>query len=75
MIPTIASLSLGGVRRFQLRHRRDVDDRLDLDLPDGSLLVMRGTLQQHYRHAVPKRRAAVEPRINLTFRRIISERA
>ncbi len=73
--PVIASLSLGAVRRFQLRHRRDASDRLDLDLPDGSLLIMRGTLQQHYRHAVPKTRAIVEARINLTFRRIISERS
>jgi hypothetical protein len=31
---------------------------------------MRGTLQQHYRHAVPKQRAVTEARINLTFRRI-----
>jgi alkylated DNA repair dioxygenase AlkB len=68
--PIIASLSLGAVRRFQLRHKRDARDRLDLDLPDGSLLVMRGALQQHYRHGVPKQRAITEPRINLTFRNV-----
>jgi len=68
--PVIASLSLGAPRRFQLRHRRDTADRLDLDLPSGSLLIMRGELQQHYKHAVPKQRAIHEPRINLTFRRI-----
>lgn len=68
--PVIASLSLGATRRFQLRHRRDPADRLDLDLPDGSLLVMRGALQKHYRHAVPKQRAITEPRLNLTFRRV-----
>lgn len=69
--PVIASLSLGAVRRFQLRHKRDASDRLDLDLPSGSLLVMRGALQQHYKHAVPKQRSIREPRINLTFRRIV----
>ena len=68
--PVIASLSLGATRRFQLRHRRVTADRLDLDLGDGSLLIMRGALQQHYRHAVPKQRAIAEPRINLTFRHI-----
>lgn len=68
--PVIASLSLGATRRFQLRHRRDAADRLDLDLQDGSLLIMRGALQQHYRHGVPKQRAITAPRINLTFRRI-----
>ena len=69
--PVIASLSLGATRRFQLRHRRDPGDRLDLDLHDGSLLIMRGALQRYYRHAVPKQRAIAEPRINLTFRRIL----
>jgi alkylated DNA repair dioxygenase AlkB len=66
----IASLSLGATRRFQLRHRSDASARLDLDLESGSLLVMRGTLQHHFRHAVPKRPALREPRINLTFRRV-----
>jgi len=80
--PVIASLSLGAARRFQLRHRDpnrlDNSDhgealsKLDLDLPSGSLLIMRGSTQHHYRHGVPKQPGIVEPRINLTFRRIIS---
>jgi alkylated DNA repair dioxygenase AlkB len=73
--PLIASLSLGATRRFQLRHRTRADQRLDLDLTSGSLLIMRGTLQHHYRHGVPKQRAIDESRINLTFRRILSSRA
>lgn len=68
--PVIASVSLGATRRFQLRHRRDSSDRMDIELHDGSLLIMRGATQQHYRHAVPKQRAVTEPRINLTFRLI-----
>lgn len=68
--PVIASLSLGAVRRFQLRHRKQRGVGLDLDLPDGSLLVMRGALQHHYRHGVPKQPKIVDPRINLTFRRV-----
>jgi alkylated DNA repair dioxygenase AlkB len=70
--PLIASISLGATRRFQLRHRRRAEERLDLDLPSGSVLIMRGTLQHHYRHGVPKQRAIAQPRINLTFRRILS---
>jgi alkylated DNA repair dioxygenase AlkB len=68
--PLVASLSLGATRRFQLRHRKDASARLDLDLTSGSLLIMRGTLQHHYRHGVPKQPRVSEPRINLTFRHI-----
>jgi alkylated DNA repair dioxygenase AlkB len=68
--PVIASLSLGQARRFLLRHRTDPGRRLAMDLPHGSLLVMRGPTQACYRHALPRSRRALAPRINLTFRRI-----
>lgn len=68
--PVIASLSLGATRRFVLRHRSGAP-RLALDLPPGSLLVMRGATQAHYRHALPRTARPVGPRINLTFRRIV----
>jgi alkylated DNA repair dioxygenase AlkB len=70
--PVIASLSLGATRRFQLRHRKLAHERLDLDLSAGSLLIMRGTLQSHYRHGVPKQAGVLTARINLTFRRIVA---
>ncbi|MCE5232014.1 MAG: alpha-ketoglutarate-dependent dioxygenase AlkB [Mizugakiibacter sp.] len=69
--PVIASLSLGAVRRFRLRHRRDASIALALELPHGSLLRMAGATQRLYRHDLPKTRAAVGPRLNLTFRRIL----
>ena len=69
--PFIASLSLGATRRFQMRHRKLKEPRLDLALESGSLLLMRGTLQQNFRHGVPKQRDVAAPRINLTFRRIL----
>jgi alkylated DNA repair dioxygenase AlkB len=65
--PTIASLSLGAVRRFQLKHRR-CPERLTLDLPHGSCLIMAGATQHHWLHQLPKTKAPVGPRINLTFR-------
>lgn len=70
--PVIASLSLGATRRFLLKHRRQAGPRLALDLSAGSLLLMRGETQAHYRHALPKTRRAVGERINLTFRRILA---
>jgi len=69
--PVVASISLGTPRRFVLRHRRSKDERLDLDLPGGSLLVMSGTTQHHFRHALPKQPDKGQ-RINLTFRRVLS---
>jgi alkylated DNA repair dioxygenase AlkB len=68
--PVIASVSLGAVRRFLLRHRRRKEAKLDLELPHGSLLVMAGATQHHWVHAVPKTSAPVGERINLTFRRV-----
>jgi alkylated DNA repair dioxygenase AlkB len=66
--PVIASLSLGATRRFLLRHRRDANARLALELGPGSLLVMRGPTQANYRHALPRTARPVGERINLTFR-------
>ena len=68
--PVIASLSLGAVRRFALKSRDDPAERLAMDLPPGSLLVMAGQTQRRYRHALPRTARPVGPRINLTFRRI-----
>ena len=79
--PMIASVSLGATRRFVLKqksaHPEPVEGRdgsspkLALDLPHGSLLVMAGDTQAHYKHALPATAKAVGPRINLTFRRIV----
>jgi len=68
--PVIASLSLGAVRRFVLKHREDPARKLALELPHGSLLVMRGDTQRNYRHALPRTAKPIGQRINLTFRRI-----
>ena len=68
--PVIASLSFGTARRFRLRHKRDATQRLELDLAPGSLLLMRGATQRHYRHDLPKSAREVGARINLTFRYI-----
>jgi alkylated DNA repair dioxygenase AlkB len=69
----IASVSLGANRVFQLAQFKKVKGSseelgyLEYELSHGSLLVMSGTTQHYWKHAIPK---AVEagPRINLTFR-------
>lgn len=68
--PVIASISVGAVRCFALKHRRDAQQKLTLDLAHGSLLVMRGDTQANYRHALPRTTRPVADRINLTFRHI-----
>lgn len=69
--PVIASLSFGAVRRFRLAHKTR-PERIALDLPSGSCLIMAGALQHHWRHALPKTTKPVGPRVNLTFRLIRS---
>lgn len=68
--PTIASVSLGATRRFDLRHKA-TKETVRADLEDGSLLVMSGLSQHCWVHQIAKTASQVGPRINLTFRRII----
>jgi alkylated DNA repair dioxygenase AlkB len=71
--PVIASVSFGASRCFELRHReRRTQPSLRLVLDHGSVLVMRGTTQECWMHQVPKEKGVLAPRINLTFRRILS---
>jgi alkylated DNA repair dioxygenase AlkB len=71
--PVIASLSLGATRRFAFKPKAGGlgGGRLSIQLPHGSLLVMRGATQANYLHAIPRTRRPVGPRINLTFRRVL----
>lgn len=72
--PYIASLSFGQERQFKIRHNKS-GETLDIPLADGSLLIMAGTLQHHWRHCVPKSAKANKPRINLTFRTVYNTSA
>lgn len=65
--PSIASISLGATRRFDLRHLKSCTVR-KIMLENGSLLHMHGELQHHYKHQLPKIKALTSARINLTFR-------
>jgi len=69
--PVIASLSLGGQRRFVLqhRHRKNIGS-VKLELDPGSLLIMKGDTQANWKHGIPKQSQFCPPRLNLTFRSI-----
>ena len=68
--PVIASLSLGAVRNFQLKHKTNSELKYALKLEHGSLLIMKGNTQEFWKHQLPKTKKSLEPRINLTFRTI-----
>lgn len=72
--PYIASLSFGATRLFKFRHLK-TKDTIDVLLENGSLLLMGGELQYHWRHSLPKTTKVNQPRINLTFRKIVTQDA
>jgi alkylated DNA repair dioxygenase AlkB len=65
--PIIASVNFGATRKFQLRHNT-TNEKIELNLSHGSLLIMKGELQHYWQHQVPKTKQTVKERINLTFR-------
>ena len=69
--PVIASVSLGASREFKMKHQVS-GEKLTIPLTSGSLLIMAGDTQQYWQHAILKSKKSMAPRINLTFRHIIS---
>lgn len=67
--PVVASVSLGVTRRFVIAPRRGRGSE-SLELVHGSLLVMGGTFQAHYRHGLPRAPGLQGERLSLTFRRV-----
>lgn len=68
--PTIASLSFGAVRPFSFRHKES-KEIITLLLEHGSILLMKGDTQNRWVHSLPKSLRIKEPRINLTFRKVL----
>lgn len=69
--PTIASVTFGATRTFQLKHKRDAALRRGVELTHGSLLVMADGTQANWLHRVPRTTTPTGPRINLTFRNML----
>lgn len=82
--PTIASLSFGDSRLFEMRKKPNSNPGQPADytysqivkvpLAAGSLLIMEGATQADWQHRVPKEYHDRGPRINLTFRVIHPEK-
>ena len=71
--PKIVAVSLGAKRRFVLERKRKPrgEPRTSLWLGHGSYMVMGGTLQHTWRHALPKVKGECGPRLNITFRKLL----
>ena len=63
----IASLSLGAERKFAFKHK-NTQEKVELQLAHGSLLVMKDQTQIHWLHCLPPTKKVQELRVNLTFR-------
>ena len=69
--PIIASVTLGQARDFAFRLKGQSKMHSKIMLGHGSLLIMHAGMQERWQHALPKRSQPLQPRLNLTFRRII----
>lgn len=70
--PVIASISLGQTRNFDFRKKDHHQSKYSLPLPHGSLLIMKGDLQESWEHRIAKSTVPMKERINLTFRLILT---
>ena len=70
--PIIASVSFGGTRTFQMKHKKRKELKASVELTHGSLLVMRGGTQANWLHQIPKTAKPVAERLNLTFRAVVT---
>ena len=60
----------GDVFYIRIGARTNVQDGTVIHVSNGTLIVMAGTMQQFWKHEIPKTKANVGERINLTFRKI-----
>jgi len=66
----IACVSLGAKRTFIFRNKKDKKVTHKISLENSSLVVMKGTTQQYWKHSIPKEKSIKEGRISLTFRQL-----
>ena len=70
--PVIASLSLGESRDLYFKHK-NMKKSLNIPQKNGQLIVMHGETQKYWKHEIKKTKKPKKPRINLTFRNIITD--
>ena len=60
----------GKLRAVTFRHNK-TKETINFPVGHGTLIIMAGTMQQFWKHEVPKTKENVGERINLTFRQIV----
>lgn len=67
----IGSMSFGAERKFSFKHKQS-KETVSLILEHGSLLVMKDATQSNWLHRLPPTKQTSKPRVNLTFRTIVT---
>ena len=70
---TIASLTFGATRKFLFKHKV-TRACIPMMLENGSLMIMKGETQTHWLHRLPPTTKINSPRVNLTFRTIVTNK-
>ncbi|NRD71157.1 alpha-ketoglutarate-dependent dioxygenase AlkB [Psychrobacter okhotskensis] len=70
--PIIAALSLGATRKFVFKHKK-TQDKIELYLESGQLIVMHGDTQTYWKHTITKTKTVNTGRISLTFRQMLPD--
>ncbi|MHC6200687.1 DNA methylase [Elizabethkingia miricola] len=66
----IGSMSFGAERKFAFKHKK-TQEKVELILEHGSLLVMKYETQDFWLHRLPPTKKFFKERVNLTFRSIV----
>ncbi|HFK5529446.1 TPA: alpha-ketoglutarate-dependent dioxygenase AlkB [Elizabethkingia anophelis] len=66
----IGSMSFGAERKFAFKHKK-TQEKVELILEHGSLLVMKDETQDFWLHQLPPTKKIFKERVNLTFRTIV----
>ena len=67
----ILTLSLGANRKFIFRSRSNPKLKHEMEIENGSVMVMQGVTQLFWKHEIPKEPKVKQGRISLTFRQVV----
>lgn len=68
--PVILTLNFGATRKFHFLEKATGEKSFEV-LNSGDVLIMKENCQENYLHAILKESEVKEPRISLTFRKVI----
>lgn len=69
--PTIAGVSFGCVRTMSFQQIDPPNQEIEVNLGNGSLILIQHPTNQKWKHSIPKASHALTPRISLTFRQML----